>query len=210
MTLIRMGLFGLSTLGSFELIRRAANNKVDLFFLPSLTIALQVTILFFSGILNLLPEVSKLIYLAGLVMFAVCLWKNKSLKFVKDYINDGYISSLIILIIMAFSVKGKLFAHYDNFSHWAMVVRHMLEVNHFPNFESSLIQFQEYPLGSSVYIYYFASLISKSESLQMLAQTYMVIAALLPLFSFVQKRSLKIDLVYIVFVNFVLNPETCW
>ena len=24
-------------------------------------------------------------------MFAVCLWKNKSLKFVKDYINDGYI-----------------------------------------------------------------------------------------------------------------------
>ena len=89
MTLIRMGLFGLSTLGSFELIRRAANNKVDLFFLPSLTIALQVTILFFSGILNLLPEVSKLIYLAGLVMFAVCLWKNKSLKFVKDYINDG-------------------------------------------------------------------------------------------------------------------------
>ena len=193
MTLIRMGLFGLSTLGFFELIRRAANNKVDLFFLPSLTIALQVTILFFSGILNLLPEVSKLIYLAGLVMFAVCLWKNKSLKFVKDYINDGYISSLIILIIMAFGVKGKLFAHYDNFSHWAMVVRHMLEVNHFPNFESSLIQFQEYPLGSSSYIYYFAGMINKSESIQMLAQTYMIVAALLPLFSFVARRSIKMD-----------------
>lgn len=205
MTLIRMGLFGLSTLGSFELIRRAANNKVDLFFLPSLTIALQVTILFFSGILNLLPEVSKLIYLAGLVMFAVCLWKNKSLKFVKDYINDGYISSLIILIIMAFSVKGKLFAHYDNFSHWAMVVRHMLEVNHFPNFESSLIQFQEYPLGSSSYIYYFAGMINKSESIQMLAQTYMIVAALLPLFSFLARRSIKMDLVYIAFVNFVLT-----
>ena len=205
MTLIKMGLFGLSTLGSFELVRKATNNKVDIYFLPSLTIAIQTTILFFSGILNLLPEGSKLIYLAGLVTLAICLWKKKSPEFVKDYINDGYIASLIILIIMGIGVKGKLFAHYDNFSHWAIVVRHMLEVNHFPNFESSLIQFQEYPLGSSSYIYYFAGMISKSESIQMLAQTYMIVAALLPLFSFLAKRSIKFDLVYIAFVNFVLT-----
>jgi len=205
MTLIKLALFGFSTLGSFEFIRKTAKDKVDLFFLPSLTIALQVTILFFAGILNLLPEASRLIYLAGLAAFAMSLWKYKGLRFVKDYINDGYIISLIILIIMGAGVKGKLFAHYDNFSHWAMVVRHMLEVHHFPNFESSLIYFQEYPLGSSSYIYFFAGMINKSESMQMLAQTYMILAALLPLFSFVAKRSVKIDLVYIVFVNFVLT-----
>ena len=134
MTLIKLALFGFSTLGSFEFIRKTAKDKVDLFFLPSLTIALQVTILFFAGILNLLPEASRLIYLAGLAAFAMSLWKYKGLRFVKDYINDGYIISLIILIIMGAGVKGKLFAHYDNFSHWAMVVRHMLEVHHIYTF----------------------------------------------------------------------------
>ena len=204
MTFLRIGLFGLSTLGSFQLIRRISKDKVDRFFLPSVTIAVQVTILFFAGILNLLPEISMLLYFIGLAALAASLWQNKGLKFVNDYINDGYIISILIMIIMGVAVKGKLFAHYDNFSHWAIVVRHMLEVNRFPNFDSSLIMFQQYPLGSASYIYYFARMINQSESIQMLAQIYMIVAAVLPLFSFVEKRSFRIDLVYIAIVNFVL------
>ena len=203
MTFLKIGMFGLSTLGSFQLVRGITKDKIDLFFLPSLTIAIQVTILFFAGILNLLPEVSGLIYLVGLIALIMSLWKSKGLNFVKDYVNDGYIISVLIMIIMGMSVRGKLFWHYDNFSHWAMVVRHMLEVNHYPNFESVLISFQEYPLGSATYIYYFAKMIGNGESIQMLAQIYMIVAAVLPLFSFVNKRSFKIDFVFLTFVNFV-------
>lgn len=47
MTFLKIGMFGLSTLGSFQLIRGITKDKIDLFFLPSLTIAIQVTILFF-------------------------------------------------------------------------------------------------------------------------------------------------------------------
>ncbi len=204
MAFLKIGLFGLSTVGSFQLIRKISKDKVDLFFLPSLTIAIQVTILFFAGIFNLLPEISWLIYLVGLAAFEISLWETKGLKFAKDYLNDGYIVSILIIIIMGLSVRGKLFAHYDNFSHWALVVRHMLEVNHYPNFESSLILFQEYPLGSATYIYYFARMISYNESVQMMAQIYMVVAAILPLFSLVNKRSFKIDLVFFTLANFVL------
>ena len=102
-------MFGLSTLGSFQLIRGITKDKIDLFFLPSLTIAIQVTILFFAGILNLLPEVSGLIYLVGLIALIMSLWKSKGLNFVKDYVNDGYIISVLIMIIMGMSVRGKLF-----------------------------------------------------------------------------------------------------
>ena len=203
MTLIKLGLFGLSTLGSFQLLRIICNDKINIYFLPSLTIALQVTVLFFAGILNLLPEISIVLYTWGIVGILASFLKSKGFNFIKFYFNDGYILLLLTMIIMGISVRGKLFAHYDNFSHWAIVVRHMLEVNHYPNFESSLIMFQEYPLGSATYIYYFAKMISSSESVQMLAQIYMILAALLPLFSLVQKRSIKIDIIFLTVINFV-------
>ena len=204
MTFLKIGLFGLSTLGTFQLVRRISKDRIDVYFLPSLTIAIQVAILFFAGILNLLPEVSKMLYLAGLLALGASLWRNKGIQFVRDYINDGYISSFLIMVVMGASVRGKLFSHYDNFSHWAMVVRHMLEVNHYPNFESTLIVFQEYPLGRATYIYYFAKMISHSESVQMMAQLYMIVAAVLVLFSFVSKRSLWLDILYFAIVNFIL------
>lgn len=203
MTLIKLGLFGLSTLGSFQIIRKICNDKINIYFLPSLTIAFQVTVLFFSGIFNLLPEMSKVLYLLGMGGLLTSFLKSKDLSFIKFYLNDGYILLLLAMIIMGISVRGKLFAHYDDFSHWAIVVRHMLEVNHYPNFESSLIMFQEYPLGSATYIFYFAKMIGPNESIQMLAQIYMILAALLPLLSFVQKRSIKIDIIFLVVINFV-------
>ena len=203
MTFINMALFGLSTLGSFQIIRKICDDKINIYFLPSLTIALQVTILFFAGILNLLPEASRLLYALGMLGFIVTIWKSKGFDFLKSYFNDGYLLLLLVMIIMGISVRGKLFAHYDNFSHWAIVVRHMLEVNHYPNFESSLIEFQAYPLGSATYIYFFTKIISTSESMQMLAQIYMILAALLPMYSLVQKRSIKVDLIFLTLINFV-------
>ena len=62
MVILRLGLFGISTLGFFELIRKASNDRVSIYFLPSLTIAIQVTILFLAGLLNLLPETAKGLY----------------------------------------------------------------------------------------------------------------------------------------------------
>ncbi len=203
MTYIKFGLFGLSTLGFFQLIRRLTKDKIDLFFLPALTIAVQITILFFAGIINLLPEMSTLLYLTGLIALSVSVWKSKSPGFVKDYFNDGYILFFVIMIVMGLRVRGKLFSHYDDFSHWALVVRHLLEANRFPSFESSLITYQEYPLGSAIYIYFFSKMISPGEPVQMLAQIYMTVAAVFPLFSFADKRSVRLDLVFVCIVYFM-------
>ena len=65
MSFIRLMLFCIATLGSFELLRIASKDEVNIYFLPSLTIAIQTTILFFAGILNLLPEAAKLLYIIG-------------------------------------------------------------------------------------------------------------------------------------------------
>jgi hypothetical protein len=201
--LLKLLLFVISTIGSFELIRRISNNKVNIYFLPSLIIAIQVTILFLAGILNLLYEATIELYLLGFVGIIYSIYKDKNISFLKNYINVGYTVFLILFLILAVYLKGKIFTHYDNFSHWALVVKKMLEVNRYPNFKDTLIKFQEYPLGSATYIYFFAKLTSESESVQMLAQCYMMLATILPLYSFVKKNKLAVSLVIVSFINYI-------
>lgn len=204
MVYLKLLLFAFSSLGSFQLIRKLTKDTVDIHFLPSLTIAIQVTILFFAGILNLLYEFSLILYITGLVSLFINFINDKRMKFLKDYINDGYIISVIIMIVMGFVFKGELFYIYDDFSHWALVVKNMLLFNRFPNFENYVIEYQSYPLGSSCFVYYFSRMIGESESIQMLGQLYMIVTASLPLFSFVKKRSVLIDILYITIINFIL------
>ena len=88
----------------------------------------------------------------------------------------------------------------------------MLENNRFPNFQDTLIKFQEYPLGSASYIYFFAKLVGREEPIQMLAQIYMISAALLPLFTFVTKNKVvssigMLSFFYFVFVYNVFITE---
>ena len=203
MVLVRLLLFFISTIGSFELIRKASDDKVSIYFLPSLTIAIQVSVLFMAGLLNLLPEAVIALYLIGFagIIYSIC--KNRSLAFLKSYINPGYILFIALLLVFAVYLRGKVFKSFDNFSHWALVVKQMLATDRYPNFKDTVIVFQSYPLGSASYIYYFAKLTKTSESFQMLAQTYMMLAAILPLYSFAKKNHLAVSAVFVSFVNYV-------
>ena len=49
--------------------------------------------------------------------------------------------------------------HYDNFSHWALIVKSMSLTNSFPSFKTDVIMFTSYPPGSAVFIYYFINII---------------------------------------------------
>ena len=203
LVLLRLMLFVISTVGTFELIRKVSGDEVNIYFLPSLTVAIQVCVLFLAGLLNLLPEAVYALYLIGIAGFTYSVCKNRSLIFLKSYLNPGYILTFALLLIFAVYLRGKVFVHYDNFSHWALVVKQMLATNRYPNFQDTLIDFQEYPLGSSTYIYYFAKLTRTSESFQMLAQSYMMLAAVLPLYSFAKKNHLAVSAVVLSFVNYV-------
>ena len=203
LALLKLLLFVISTFGTFELIRKISGDEVNIYFLPSLTAAIQVCVLFAAGLLNLLPEAVYALYLVGFAGFIYSVCKNKGLSSLKSYLNPGYILTFALLLIFAVYLRGKVFTHYDNYSHWGLVVKRMLETNRYPNFKDTLIQFQEYPLGSSTYIYYFTKLTRTSESFQMLAQTYVMLAAMLSLYSFAKQNHLAVSVVMVSFVNYV-------
>lgn len=208
MTFVKLFFFALSTLGTFELLRLAGRGQIQTHFLPSLTIAAQVSVLFLAGLWNLLPEAAGMLYLLGFLGLFLRVFQEKSLVFLRKYADFGYAALLMILMGSALAVRGKMFLQYDNFSHWALVVREMLINNRFPNFADTLIHFQEYPLGSAAYIYYFAHWVGTTEPLQMLAQAYAIAAAILPLFSRVTGRKPLCCAALLGFVWFVFDYNT--
>lgn len=181
--LIKFVLFFLSNLGYWELLYK--KTKINSYFLPSLTVAVQVSILYFAGLFNILYEASILIWISGI--FGL-IWNHiHGQRVYSHYKNIGYIYLVCLLILLVFYLRGKTFVHYDNFSHWAIVVKRMHDTNRYPNFEDTIIMFKEYPLGSAAYIFYVATVIGRSEAIQMFAQAYMIVVCFLPIFIFCKK-----------------------
>ena len=178
MIVIRWVLLGLSTAGWWEVLRKRSN--IHPAFLPSAAIAVQSCVLLLGGVLNILYETAFLLWLAGLVFFAKYTVEKKG-KNLFCYMRTEYLFLAVSFAILAFVLQGKVFTHYDNFSHWALVVKTMLRTNHFPNTETPIITYRGYPLGSSVLAYYTARMTGGGETTWMLGQGYGMLACMLPL-----------------------------
>lgn len=200
-TIFRILLMLISTIGTWEWIHRKI--KVNVYFLPSLTIAVQVTFLIAAGILNFLFETAIVLFVFGIISFFYFLIKIETRNFLFDYLKTGFVFLLLASLVLLIAVRGKHFGHIDNFTHWATVVKVMLRNNRFPNFSDEVIGFPTYPLGSSSYIYYFSRMVGISESIQMFAQIYMMLTCILPLFIFCKKNKIAVFLLICAFTNFI-------
>ncbi len=201
-TIVKLFAFIVSNIGTFEFLRR--RTKVSVYFLPSLTIALQVTILFLAGLSHILKIVAIIIWALGIVYFVAQAIIDKNIKFLKNYMNIGFLFLVVTLVAMTIFCVGKMYTTWDNFSHWGIVVKQMFTTNRFPNASDAVIFYKEYPLGSSLYIYYFAGFISKSEPLQLLAQIYMIVASVMPVLSFAKKNKIVSLIAALSFTNLFL------
>ena len=198
--IIRFLLFIVSNFGYYSFLRK--HTRIHESFYPILTVGFQVSILFLAGLLNLLHRTADLIFLLGLLLVLQDLRKKKLSRY-RTFGTDAYFYLLAGTAALALVLAGSRFTHYDNFSHWAVVVKDMLRTNRMPNFESTMIVFQAYPLGSALYIYYFCTLIGDRESFQMLAQAFMMLTAIMPLFSLVKKHRIWNLIYLLLFTNLV-------
>ena len=177
-TFLRLLLWGCSALGYWEFLRRRMPDRPA--FLPLTAAALQCCLLLAAGLLSLLqPAVYGLwgLGLVGLTYYTVS-EKGKNLKY---YFRAEFLFLVLGMGVLCFCLRGKVFTHFDNFSHWALVVKSMLRTGSLPDAES-IISFQGYPLGSSVFVYATALLAGGGEPVQMLAQSYLMLCCMLPLF----------------------------
>lgn len=112
------------------------------------------TAMFFAGILNLMPEAALLVCAGGFYCLVRTLLKDKR----KLSISMGGVFFIFMCALLAVRLYGEEFIHLDNYTHWGVAVRHMLQKDRFFNFTDSYVRFQSYPLGAGALIYYFAKI----------------------------------------------------
>ncbi len=205
----RVLLFALSTFGYLTFVHRKTRLSVD--FLPALVFTGQIVLLFFAGLLNLLNLTVPLLFLGGLILALLSLRFREQYR---DFLTPALLFFLLACVYFLLLLKGSLFTGYDNFSHWALVVKQMLRTDRFPTWQDPIILFQGYPLGSSVFIYYVSRLISASEGCQMFAQTMLTLSLILPVFSGIKKRKLPGFLLLlgasVFFLSYIASPDSLY
>ena len=201
-TMLRLGLFLISGLGYWEYFR--SRHNINVYFAPVYTVSVQFCVLFAAGILNCLKDMTLALYALGLLLFLKALYQRK-LRLFSEYLNGGYVYFAAALVMAALIVRGQQFLHFDNFTHWATVVRSMLHTDRFPTFKDTVVTFSTYPLGTSACIYYFCRLVGSGEDMQMLGQAYMMVCAILPVFAFARKNSWLSAVLVTVMTGFLFD-----
>lgn len=156
--------------------------KIQPALIPVTTVALITICLYFFGLCGALLYGVILITGVGLASFAYYSFRTfKGTCSLKDLIHPGTLFFLGVCGVFLVLLHGVEFSHYDNFSHWALIVKEMCHFNAFPD-PSSVVTFRSYPPGTATFIFYICKIVGYSEPHALMAQGVMVASALSTLF----------------------------
>src|SRR5690606_8148309 len=97
----------------------------------------------------------------------------------------SFLTGSLIFLVLLFQDN---LTHYDNFSHWAIVLKQMLSTDAFPTPASNLIDFKNYPLGISSFIYYVCLFAGHSQSVMLVAQGLLIFSCFYAMFGIISEK----------------------
>ena len=101
-----------------------------------------------------------------------------------DWLLIGALTAFVIFLTWRlYPVKIYL---SDDVSHWALVARHLLRTDAFPDASVKTVFFQSYPLGSAAFIYYVGRTLRNVDGIWLIAQDFLFGVAFLPLLSHIR------------------------
>lgn len=201
--LIRFSLFSISTYGFIFFLEQKFDYPQKLSMIA--TFCSNILVLYFSSLLGFMHQMALIMFSIGLCFFLIYSISNysfiKKRLFTLDY---SKIWIIFYFILFSITLLNSKFIHYDNFSHWAIIVKYLLTENMLPVATSSIIDFSSYPIGSSLFIYYVSVIIGYHEGVMLLAQFAFIISALYSLFGIVKDshRTLPIGVLFIMMAIF--------
>lgn len=194
-TLLRFAAFLFSAAGYVALAR--AYWKIPARASYIFVFSAQACVVYFGGLAGILPYTAATVFFGGIAAFIVLLLKKK-LRFAFNRsslsaLNLAFIAGSVAVIASLINTR---LVHYDNFSHWALVVKDMLVTDGFPTALSAIIDFKSYPLGSSSFLYYFARVVGTSEGVLLVGQALLLLACFYAVFGVIRdtKRFLLVAL----------------
>lgn len=182
-TILRLLLLVISCYGYVRIL----NRKLPAEFALSVFCTGLCSILFFSGILNILKESAYAIFLIGLVLAAESFRRKESIK---TFFSQGIVFFVLAAVILLPILYGRVLADYDDFSHWGTVVKVLYTQDRFPISADKSISYSSYPTGSAAFLYYFLTISGiRAEWFQLYVQAVFMMGMLSSLFVFSKDRT---------------------
>ncbi len=163
-------------------------------FAPIITVCSIALVVYLGGILGQLRPVAYTMVLACGVcacFVAVRVYRQFSGWYSRErWLAFPVVEVLFLGVSLCFAsvlLRSEL-VHYDNFTHWALVVKEMLITHAFPTTDSVLIEFTNYPTGTASWIYFVCTVVGAAESSMIMAQGVLIFCALYAILGIVQER----------------------
>jgi len=183
-----MGVALLCSLSGYMMFTRD-KLRLQAEFIPVFVFSAIACIVYFCGLAGFLLPGSAAVLAVGVILFVFSLTRR-----IRNRPNEGFRLSLFCV---GFAVGSLFFfqllltsrlIHYDNFSHWAIVIKQMLSTNAFPDAASALVDFKNYPLGSSSFIYFICRFAGSFQGIMLAAQGLLIFACFYAMFGVITEK----------------------
>ena len=203
--IIGLIIFWISILSIKIFIER--NIKVPKVFSLAVTFTLIGLYLFVLGIINMMKLGSLILIFLAMIYFIYLIYKKEiTIKYIKECLKNPINIIVIILFILITIISCNLhLIHYDNYSHWGLIVRVFFDFDRLPNFENNYVMFKGYQPGSACFIYLMGLLCGKKDYVMILGQNYLVFAYFTVLFNYIKnKKDILKALLLVCFYIFIV------
>lgn len=111
----------------------------------------------------------------------------------------------IMGVIMAVVLWQSPLIHYDNYSHWALIVKFLFYTGHLPGAADTIISFTSYPPALALFLTAFVTLAGFGAGPMLVAQFMVIWAALYTVFGLLRDRSRVLMAMILCFVVALTN-----
>ena len=159
------------------------------FWCAPLVCASGISLALFGGALSgRLADMSGLVLAGGLLCFlyfSACAWRGKIR--LPGWRAEAVCIGAGMEVFALLSLRLRL-THYDNFSHWALLVKYLLLTEELPQAGDALLAFRDYPPGMSLFLFYVCRYAGHSQGMMLLAQNSVILSCFLAMFGIVKER----------------------
>lgn len=186
-TTIKFILFFLSELGFVRTIERL--TKADKRLTWVMVFCANILFLYVFVYFKLLNQAANTMFYLGLLLCLIQL--VLFLRHPKFEISFQLYDLWLVFygVMLGSTLLSCHLAHYDNFSHWAVIVKFLYTQGQLPGAADKIISFTSYPVGSSLFVYYVTHLVGFQPGIMLVAQFLLLFSCMVSMFTVVRDES---------------------
>lgn len=146
--------------------------------------------LYFGAYLGWLKETGIGLFVVGCFLVLVFIYKRVKVQRLRiASVNTITIWLLFYFLLFAATLFTSHLEHYDNYSHWAIIVKFLYTEGRLPAAGDTIISFSSYPMGSSLFVYYTTLIGGFNDSVMLIGQFISILSCIYALFAIVRDES---------------------